>query len=135
MGDHGCEYMTGGRAVILGRTGKNFAAGMSGGIAYVLDEEHDLYTRLNKALVSLETVTEEDDIAELKTIISEHAEATGSEKAKQILADFERYLPCFKKVIPYDYAKIQKTFTALVKNGMSSEQAMIEAFELVRKEA
>ncbi|MBR4627884.1 MAG: glutamate synthase large subunit [Ruminococcus sp.] len=135
VGDHGCEYMTGGRAVILGRTGKNFAAGMSGGIAYVLDEEHDLYTRLNKALVSLETVTEEDDIAELKAIITEHAEATGSEKAKQILADFERYLPCFKKVIPHDYAKIQKTVTALEKNGVSSEQAMIEAFELIRKEA
>ncbi len=132
VGDHGCEYMTGGRAVILGRTGKNFAAGMSGGIAYVLDEEHDLYTRLNKALVSLETVTEEEDIDELKAIITEHAEATGSEKAKQILADFEHYLPCFKKVIPHDYAKIQKTFTTLVKTGVSSEQAMIEAFELVR---
>ena len=135
VGDHGCEYMTGGRAVILGRTGKNFAAGMSGGIAYVLDEEHDLYTRLNKALVSLETVTDEDDIAELKTIITEHAEATGSEKAKQILSDFEHYLPCFKKVIPHDYAKIQTTVTKLVKSGVSSEQAMIEAFELIRKEA
>ena len=135
VGDHGCEYMTGGRAVILGHTGKNFAAGMSGGIAYVLDEEHDLYTRLNKALVSLETVAEEDDIAELKAIITEHAEATGSEKAKQILADFEHYLPCFKKVIPHDYAKIQKTVTKLEKSGVSSEQAMIEAFELIRKEA
>jgi len=135
VGDHGCEYMTGGRAVILGHTGKNFAAGMSGGIAYVLDEEHDLYTRLNKALVSLETVIEEDDIAELKAIITEHAEATGSEKAKQILADFEHYLPCFKKVIPHDYAKIQKTVTTLEKQGVSSEQAMIEAFELIRKEA
>jgi len=135
VGDHGCEYMTGGRAVILGHTGKNFAAGMSGGIAYVLDEEHDLYTRLNKALVSLETVIEEDDIAELKAIITEHAEATGSEKAKQILADFEHYLPCFKKIIPHDYAKIQKTVTTLEKQGVSSEQAMIEAFELIRKEA
>ena len=135
VGDHGCEYMTGGRAVILGRTGKNFAAGMSGGIAYVLDEEHDLYTRLNKALVSLETVIDEEDIAELKTMISEHAEATGSEKAKQILADFERYLPCFKKVIPHDYAKIQTTVTKLEKSGVSSEQAMIEAFELIRKKA
>ena len=135
VGDHGCEYMTGGRAVILGRTGKNFAAGMSGGIAYVLDEEHDLYTRLNKALVSLETVTEEEDIAELKAIITEHAEATGSEKAKQILADFEHYLPCFKKIIPHDYAKIQSTVRTLEKSGVSSEQAMIEAFELIRKEA
>ncbi len=134
-GDHGCEYMTGGRAVILGRTGKNFAAGMSGGIAYVLDEEHDLYTRLNKALVSLETVSEDNDIAELKAIIEEHAEATGSEKAKRILADFEHYLPFFKKVIPHDYAKIQSTVRELEKSGTSHEQAEIEAFELIRKEA
>ncbi|MBO7395779.1 MAG: glutamate synthase large subunit [Ruminococcus sp.] len=135
VGDHGCEYMTGGRAVILGRTGKNFAAGMSGGIAYVLDEAHDLYTRLNKALISLETVVNEEDTAELKALISEHAEATGSEKAKLILADFERYLPCFKKVIPHDYAKIQSTVRELEKSGVSHEQAEIEAFELIRKEA
>ena len=135
VGDHGCEYMTGGRAVILGSTGKNFAAGMSGGIAYVLDEKHDLYTRLNKALVSLETVENEEDVAELKTIITEHAEATGSEKAKRILAEFERYLPCFKKIIPHDYAKIQSTVKKLEKSGVSHEQAEIEAFELIRKEA
>ncbi len=135
MGDHGCEYMTGGRAVILGSTGKNFAAGMSGGIAYVLDENHDLYTRLNKALVSLESVGNDEDIAELKEIITEHAEATGSQKAKLILAEFERYLPCFKKIIPHDYAKIRNTVNALEKSGVSHEQAEIEAFELIRKEA
>ncbi len=134
-GDHGCEYMTGGRAVILGRTGKNFAAGMSGGIAYVLDEEHDLYTRLNKALVSLEAVTADEDIAELKTIIEEHAQATGSEKAKAILADFDSYIPRFKKIIPHDFAKIQSTVSKLEKSGISHEQAEIEAFELIRKEA
>ena len=127
--------MTGGRAVILGSTGKNFAAGMSGGIAYVLDEKHDLYTRLNKALVSLETVENDEDIDELKAIITEHAEATGSEKAKRILADFEAYLPCFKKIIPHDYAKIQTTVKALEKSGVDHEQAEIEAFELIRKEA
>lgn len=135
VGDHGCEYMTGGRAVILGRTGKNFAAGMSGGIAYVLDEEHDLYMRLNKALVSLEALENEEDIAELKAMITEHADATGSEKAKRILSEFERYLPCFKKVIPHDYAKIQNTVKELEKSGVSREQAEIEAFELIRKEA
>ncbi len=134
-GDHGCEYMTGGRAVILGNTGKNFAAGMSGGIAYVLDEKHDLYTRLNKALVSLEGVTADEDIAELKAVITEHAEATGSEKAKKILADFEHFLPCFKKVIPHDYAKIQSVVRRLEKSGTDHEQAEIEAFESIRKEA
>jgi glutamate synthase (ferredoxin) len=127
--------MTGGRAVILGGTGKNFAAGMSGGIAYVLDEKHDLYTRLNKSLVSLEPVTADEDITELKTIISEHAEATGSEKAKKILAEFEHYLPCFKKIIPHDYAKIQSTVKSLVLSGVSHEKAEIEAFEHIRKEA
>ena len=134
-GDHGCEYMTGGRAVILGRTGKNFAAGMSGGIAYVLDEEHDLYTRLNKSLVSLEAVTADEDIAELKAIIEEHSEATGSEKAKAVLADFDSYIPRFKKIIPHDYAKIRNTVSKLEKSGISHEQAEIEAFELIRKEA
>lgn len=135
VGDHGCEYMTGGRAVILGRTGKNFAAGMSGGIAYVLDAEHDLYTRLNKELVSLEAVSAEEDIAELKGIIEEHAEATGSEKAKAILSSFDSYIPCFKKIIPHDYAKIKTTVRTLEKSGVSHEQAEIEAFELIRKEA
>ena len=127
--------MTGGRAVILGRTGKNFAAGMSGGIAYVLDEERDLYMRLNKALVSLEGVTEKYDIAELRTMITEHYEATGSEKAKRILEEFEKYLPLFKKVIPHDYAKIRSAVASLEEKGMTSEQAEIEAFFITRKEA
>ena len=135
VGDHGCEYMTGGRAVILGHTGKNFAAGMSGGIAYVLDEERDLYMRLNKSLVSLSGVTEKADINELRAIITEYAEATGSEKAQKILADFEAYLPNFKKIIPHDYAKIRSAVIALEEKGMTSEQAEIEAFNMIKKEA
>ena len=135
VGDHGCEYMTGGRAVILGKTGKNFAAGMSGGIAYVLDEDRDLYMKLNKSLVSLESVTEKYDILELKGIIEEHAAATGSEKAKNILADFDRYVTCFKKIIPHDYAKIRSTVLSLEEKGMTSEQAEIEAFFINKKEA
>lgn len=134
-GDHGCEYMTGGRAVILGKTGKNFAAGMSGGVAYVLDEDRDLYMNLNKSLVSLETVTEKYDILELKGIIEEHAAATGSEKAKRILADFDRYIPSFKKIIPHDYARIRNAVITLEEKGMNSEQAEIEAFYLITKEA
>lgn len=135
VGDHGCEYMTGGRAVILGKTGKNFGAGMSGGIAYVLDEDRDLYMKLNKSLVSLETVTEKYDILELKGIIEEHADATGSEKAKRILADFDKYIQNFKKIIPHDYAKIRSAVLSLEEKGMSSEQAEIEAFYLITKEA
>ncbi|MCR4647302.1 MAG: glutamate synthase large subunit [Oscillospiraceae bacterium] len=135
VGDHGCEYMTGGRVVILGRTGKNFAAGMSGGIAYVLDEAHDLYTRLNKALVSLEGVTEKQDVAELRSLIEAHAEATGSPKAKRILDDFDEMLPLFKKIVPHDYAKITGTVAELTAKGMSAEDAEIEAFNRLRKEA
>ena len=135
VGDHGCEYMTGGRAVILGKTGKNFAAGMSGGIAYVLDEDRDLYMKLNKSLVSLETVTEKYDILELKGIIEEHAALTGSEKAKRILENFSAYIPSFKKIIPHDYAEIRSAVLSLEEKGMSSEQAEIEAFYLITKEA
>lgn len=135
VGDHGCEYMTGGRVVILGRTGKNFAAGMSGGIAYVLDKERDLYTRINKELVSLEGVTEKYDILELRGLIELHAQATGSPKAKRILSEFERYLPLFKKVMPHDYARIRSTVLALEEKGMNSEQAEIEAFYRNTREA
>ena len=85
VGDHGCEYMTGGCAVILGRTGKNFAAGMSGGIAYVLDEDRDLYMKLNKELVLVSEVTEKADVEKLKLMLDEHTAATGSEKARRIL--------------------------------------------------
>ncbi len=128
VGDHGCEYMTGGRVAVLGRTGKNFAAGMSGGIAYVLDEEHDLYTRLNKAQVSLENVTESFDSEELHRLIEAHVLATGSPRGQQILDDFANYLPLFKKIIPHDYAKIRKTVLELEEKGMTAEQAEIEAF-------
>ena len=88
VGDHGCEYMTGGRVVVLGRTGKNFAAGMSGGIAYVLDEENDLYIRLNKEMVSSYGLTSKYDVQELKDMIQEHVAATGSVKGKEILSRF-----------------------------------------------
>ena len=80
VGDHGCEYMTGGRVVILGKTGKNFAAGMSGGIAYVLDEDNDLYTRMNKEMVFSEEVSNKYDVMELKDMIKEHVAFTNSEK-------------------------------------------------------
>ena len=89
VGDHGCEYMTGGRVVILGKTGKNFAAGMSGGIAYVLDEDSDLYMKMNKELVSIGGVKDKYDIAELRDIIQQHVDATGSPKGKEILDNFE----------------------------------------------
>ena len=128
VGDHGCEYMTGGRCVILGPTGKNFAAGMSGGIAYVLDEKHDLYMRLNKEQVLIDTLTESHDIQELRALIEEHVAATGSPRGKQILAAFHSYIPCFKKVMPRDYDRMLRSIAQYEEKGMSREQAEIEAF-------
>ena len=128
VGDHGCEYMTGGRCVILGPTGKNFAAGMSGGIAYVLDENHDLYMRLNKEQVLTDTLTESHDIQELKALIEAHVAATGSPRGKQILAAFHSYVPCFKKVMPKDYDRMLRSIAQYEEKGMSRDQAEIEAF-------
>ena len=128
VGDHGCEYMTGGRAVILGSVGKNFAAGMSGGIAYVLDENSDLYRKLNKSMVSSSEITSKYDVMELKELISEHVKCTNSVKGREILEHFGEYLPKFKKVIPHDYNKMLMTIVQMEEKGLSSEQAQIEAF-------
>ena len=128
VGDHGCEYMTGGRVVILGRTGKNFAAGMSGGIAYVLDEDNDLYTRLNKGMVSSEEITSKYDVLELKEMIQEHVNLTNSEKGKQILDRFREYLPRFKKIVPHDYKRMMLAIVQMEEKGLNAEQAQIEAF-------
>ena len=128
VGDHGCEYMTGGRCVILGRTGKNFAAGMSGGIAYVLDEKHDLYTRVNKALVSMETVSEKHDIEELRGMIEKHVAATGSRRGQEILDSFADMLPSFKKIIPNDYSRMLRAIAESEAKGFTREQAEIDAF-------
>ncbi|MGN0603785.1 MAG: glutamate synthase large subunit [Oscillospiraceae bacterium] len=128
VGDHGCEYMTGGVAVILGTTGKNFAAGMSGGVAYVLDENFDLYTKLNKSLVDFTKVSADEDVAELKKLIEEHTAATKSVRGKEILDNFDEYLPKFKKVIPHDYAKMMNSIKKFEAQGQSSEEARISAF-------
>ncbi len=128
VGDHGCEYMTGGRVVVLGGTGKNFAAGMSGGIAYVLDEENDLYMRVNKEMVSMSEITNKYDVMELKDMIQEHVANTNSEKGKEILDNFGEYLPKFKKIIPFDYERMLKTIVQMEEKGLSAEQAQIEAF-------
>ncbi len=133
-GDHGCEYMTGGRVLILGPTGKNFAAGMSGGVAYVLDESLTLYKRVNKAMVSLEQVTDKYDVQELKKLIEMHVSETNSEKGRRILEDFAGMLPYFKKIIPHDYKKMMQTLAHMEEKGLSHEQAEIEAFEQVTKE-
>ncbi len=134
VGDHGCEYMTGGRVVVLGRTGKNFAAGMSGGIAYVLDEDRDLYIRLNKEMVSSYEVTSKYDVMELKEMIKEHVALTNSEKGKVILDNFKEYLPKFKKIIPHDYERMLTSIVQMEEKGLSAQQAQIEAFYAIKAE-
>ena len=132
-GDHGCEYMTGGRVAILGPTGKNFAAGMSGGIAYVLDENHELYLHLNKQMVDMDTVSERHDAEELRALIEGHVRETGSPLGSRILENFEQYLPKFKKIIPRDYKRMIAAIGQMEEKGMSHEKATLEAFYAVRK--
>lgn len=133
VGDHGCEYMTGGCVVVLGSTGKNFAAGMSGGIAYVLDENSDLYLKLNKELVSSNAVTDKYDVMQLKNMIQDHVTMTDSERGKEILANFSDYLPKFKKIIPHDYQAMLQAIAQMEEKGLSNEQAQIEAFYQLKK--
>ena len=121
VGDHGCEYMTGGCVVVLGQVGKNFAAGMSGGIAYVLDLDSRLYQKVNKAMVNIERVTDKYDVQELKGMIQEHVAYTNSEVGKKILDNFKEYLPKFKKIIPEDYEKMMSTIIQMEEKGLSRE--------------
>ena len=134
VGDHGCEYMTGGQVLVLGPTGKNFAAGMSGGIAYVWDEARDLYLRLNKTMVSMDPVTDKHDIVQIRQMLTEHVAATGSPKAKEILAHLEEKAACFKKILPRDYDRMLRTIAEFEDQGMSHEEAEIEAFHANTKE-
>ncbi|WP_204343940.1 glutamate synthase large subunit [Psychroserpens algicola] len=103
IGDHGCEYMTGGIAVILGQVGRNFGAGMSGGIAYVLDKDNSFQDHCNSADLNIDPITSEEDVNQLKQLIENHYIATTSPLAKRLLADWETYLPKFKKVLPEEY--------------------------------
>ena len=133
VGEHGCEYMTGGCVVILGPTGKNFAAGMSGGVAYVLDEGNKLYRNLNKQLVSMENLEQKADKEELHRLLEKHVQMTGSEKGRKVLEHFEEYVPHFKKIIPMDYKEILRLIAKNEEQGMSREQAQLEAFEALHQ--
>ncbi|MEM8502718.1 MAG: glutamate synthase large subunit [Cyanobacteria bacterium P01_D01_bin.1] len=129
VGDHGCEYMTGGKAIILGRTGRNFAAGMSGGVAYVLDEAGDFASRCNTEMVGLEKVETVGEQQELRDIIQRHLDLTGSNKAKAVLADWENVLLKFVKVMPRDYKRVLQHIQKALSDGLSNDEAMSAAFE------
>ena len=128
VGDHGCEYMTGGTVVVLGPTGKNFAAGMSGGTAYVLDERHELYLHLNKELVTMSAVTTKYDAQELRGLIERHTAETGSPRGRTILEHWEEMLPLFKKILPNDYSRMLAAIGRLEERGVPREQAELDAF-------
>jgi glutamate synthase (ferredoxin) len=128
IGDHGCEYMTGGRVVVIGRTGRNFAAGMSGGVGYVLDLEGDFAKTCNLEMVSLERLEGEDEIALVKGMIERHEEYTGSRRAATLLASWKEYLPKFVKVLPKDYARVLAALDRVRESGLSGEEAVMAAF-------
>ena len=128
VGDHCCEYMTGGRVAVLGQTGRNFAAGMSGGIAYVYDPEGDFAGRCNTESVFLEFVEEHDE-AELLGMIRKHLEHTRSEVARRILENWSASLPRFVKVIPKDYKRMLEHINRAQQSGLSGDEALMAAFE------
>lgn len=131
VGDHGLEYMTGGTVVILGRTGKNLAAGMSGGIAYIYDPNHDLYTRLNKQLVNTYEVSGKADIETLTQLLKNHYKYTNSDVAQKILSNLDHELSNFKKIVPKDYEKITTLIQELKAKGYHNDEASLMAFEQV----
>ncbi|MCP4259292.1 MAG: glutamate synthase large subunit, partial [Planctomycetes bacterium] len=129
VGDHGCEYMTGGRVVILGPTGRNFAAGMSGGVAYVLDEPGDFHNRCNQDMVSLVKLEDEDEIEEVKNMIEKHVKYTKSKPGSRILSRWEDMVPKFVKVLPNDYARVLRALKRVEETGISGEEAVMAAFK------
>jgi glutamate synthase (ferredoxin) len=129
VGDHGCEYMTGGRVVVLGPTGRNFGAGMSGGIAYVLDEAGELPRRINRQMVGTEGLEDAEEIVALRALIERHATLTGSSRARAVLDDWERMLPHFVRVIPRDYQRMLSCIRRAHEQGLSGDEAIMVAFE------
>jgi glutamate synthase (ferredoxin) len=129
VGDHGCEYMTGGTVVVLGPTGRNFAAGMSGGMAYILDEAKDFSTRCNQQMVALEPLAPGKEADFLREIIEKHANCTGSPHAKRILADWNNHIPKFVRVMPKDYKRVLTALDEAKAAGLTGEEAIMAAFE------
>ncbi|MGB8170548.1 MAG: hypothetical protein WCF18_23800, partial [Chthoniobacteraceae bacterium] len=129
VGDHGCEYMTGGKVVVLGKTGRNFAAGMSGGVAYILDEDGDAATRCNPTMVGLEKVEDQEEIDALYQLVKNHADYTKSQKAFKVLALWEEMVPKFLKVMPKDYKRVLQALKKAEADGLSGDDALNAAFE------
>ena len=134
VGDHGCEYMTGGRVVVLGPTGRNFAAGMSGGVAYVLDEAGDFPRRCNQEMVDLEQLADADEIAAVEEMIWRHAFFTGSRRAWRLLRRWDEVWPLFFKVMPRDYRRMLSAIEEARQAGLDGDEAVMAAFEANRQD-
>ena len=129
VGDHGCEYMTGGRVVVLGRAGRNFGAGMSGGVAYVLDEQGDFSKRVNPQMVAIERLEEQEEIAEVRALVTRHLQYTGSRHAESLLAVWDTVVPRFVKIMPRDYQRVLACIRRAHDQGLSGDEAIMAAFE------
>ncbi len=129
VGDHGCEYMTGGRVVVLGRAGRNFGAGMSGGVAYVLDEQGDFPRRVNAQMVEVERLGEPEEIAAVRALVEQHQAHTGSKRAAALLAQWDQVVPRFVKVMPRDYQRVLACMRRAHEQGLSGDEAIMAAFE------
>jgi len=129
VGDHGCEYMTGGRVVVLGPTGRNFAAGMSGGIAYVLDERGGFPARVNRQMVGVGKLESPAEIAEVRAMIEKHLAYTGSSRARTVLGSWEQMVPRFVRVMPNDYQRMLACIERAHAQGLTGDEAVMAAFE------
>ncbi|MGE3309650.1 MAG: glutamate synthase large subunit [Limisphaerales bacterium] len=135
VGDHGCEYMTGGRVVILGPTGRNFAAGMSGGVAYILDEKGEFPVRCNQAMVGLGKIEDPEELAEVRSMIEQHVEHTGSARGKAVLSAWNEKSGQFVRVMPRDYQRVLQSLKAAEKSGLTGDDATNAAFEANLRDA
>jgi len=135
VGDHGCEYMTGGIVVVLGKTGRNFAAGMSGGVAYVLDEDGTFACNCNQQMVGLQKLTDVEEVADLRALIEKHVSHTGSEKGRNVLALWKDNVPKFVKVMPKDYERVLQAIKKAQAAGLTGDDALNAAFEANSKDA
>ena len=125
VGDHGCEYMTGGRVVVIGGTGRNFAAGMSGGLAYVRDDASDFKSRCNMGMVDLEPVVDTEDVETIKDLLARHIRYTQSPVAARLLVDWDRAQARFVKVIPKDYKRVLAAIKKARETGIAEDDAIM----------
>jgi glutamate synthase (ferredoxin) len=129
VGDHGCEYMTGGRVVVLGRTGRNFGAGMSGGVAYVLDEQGNFAGHVNAQMVEVERLEDAAEIDAVRALVAKHRDLTGSTRAAALLQQWGSVVPRFVKVMPRDYKRVLACIRRAHDQGLSGDEAIMVAFE------